>query len=116
MERENALTTKKAGIDETEENEDTEGNSKNGQNSGRSKKYEESSYNVWIIKPGENSNRGNGINVSNDLKEIHRICQSKIKHTYIIQKYIENPLLINNRKFDIRCYGLFTSYNGIIKG
>jgi len=116
LERENALTTKKAGIDETEENEDTEGNSKNGQNSGRSKKYEESSYNVWIIKPGENSNRGNGINVSNDLKEIHRICQSKIKHTYIIQKYIENPLLINNRKFDIRCYGLFTSYNGIIKG
>jgi tubulin---tyrosine ligase len=23
--------------------------------------------NVWIIKPGENSNRGNGISVSNNL-------------------------------------------------
>ena len=26
--------------------------------------------NVWIIKPGENTNRGNGINVSSNLNEI----------------------------------------------
>lgn len=26
--------------------------------------------NVWIIKPGENTNRGNGINVSSDIAEI----------------------------------------------
>ena len=26
--------------------------------------------NVWIIKPGENTNRGNGINVSSNFNEI----------------------------------------------
>ena len=29
--------------------------------------------NVWIIKPGENTNRGNGIQVSNKLNEITHI-------------------------------------------
>jgi hypothetical protein len=37
------------------------------------------------------------------------------RFTYIIQKYIEKPLLFNKRKFDIRCYTLMTSVNGKIK-
>ena len=31
--------------------------------------------NIWIVKPGENSNRGNGISVCSKLKEIKNIVQ-----------------------------------------
>lgn len=40
----------------------------------------------------------------------------KTGRTSIIQKYIENPLLIYSRKFDIRCYAMFSNYNGILRG
>ena len=35
--------------------------------------------------------------------------------TFIIQKYIEKPLLYKSRKFDIRHYLLMTCFNGMIK-
>lgn len=28
---------------------------------------------------------------------------------YVIQKYIENPLILNQKKFDIRCFGFLVS-------
>lgn len=34
----------------------------------------------------------------------------------IIQKYMESPFLYNKRKFDIRCYILMTTVNGVLKG
>ena len=34
------------------------------------KKVQSFPKNVWIVKPGENTNRGNGINVSSNLNEI----------------------------------------------
>ena len=70
------------------------------------------------MKPGENSNRGNGIFVCNTLREIKSEINSAAKnqHTQIIQKYIERPLLINNRTFDIRVFGMITSVNGLMKG
>jgi|LauGreDrversion4_2_1035121.scaffolds.fasta_scaffold97675_1 hypothetical protein len=82
--------------------------------------------NVWIVKPGENTNRGNGINVSSTLCEIRQLVSSEVENggkegetkdkTFIVQKYIDHPLLIHNRKFDFRCYGLMTSINGHLKG
>ena len=38
------------------------------------------------------------------------------KHTYIVQKYIDRPLLINKRKFDIRMFAVMTIVNGNMKG
>lgn len=76
--------------------------------------------NIWIIKPGENSNRGRGITVHDSYEEIKAIvgagetvvdpqdCHSK-RRTHIIQSYIDRPLLYNRRKFDIRCYMLLVN-------
>ena len=33
-----------------------------------------------------------------------------------MQKYIDRPLLVDGRKFDIRAFGMMTSVNGVLKG
>lgn len=43
--------------------------------------------NIWIVKPGENSNSGNGINVCSTINEIKNLIlstSSNKKNTYII--------------------------------
>lgn len=75
--------------------------------------------NTWIIKPGENTNRGVGIQLARSLKEVQQIIgrgNSHSERTYILQKYIDYPLLVHKRKFDFRCFGLLTSINGQVKG
>lgn len=72
---------------------------------------------VWIVKPGENTNRGKGIKVCNSIESIEDfISNNKEGRTFIIQKYIEKPLLVHKRKFDIRCFGLLTSFNNNMQG
>lgn len=83
------------------------------------RKQREETANMWIIKPGEGTNCGRGIHVSSDLSDILGLVSgrhSSANRTYIIQRYIEAPLLINTRKFDIRCYGLLTAFNTHIQG
>ena len=77
--------------------------------------------NMWIIKP-VNFNRGRFIKVENEIekistefeqiKKVHRIKNtqnnSKAKcNSIIIQKYLENALTYQNRKFDIRLWVMF---------
>ena len=75
--------------------------------------------NIWILKPGENTNRGVGITVHTKLAEIKEIINAESNsdtRTFILQRYIEKPALYKNRKFDIRCFAMVTSVNGHLKG
>jgi tubulin monoglycylase TTLL3/8 len=54
--------------------------------------------------------RGRGIKCSVKLQDIMDSVVGK-DIQYVVQKYIENPLVIMNRKFDIRQWVLIEDYN-----
>jgi hypothetical protein len=59
---------------------------------------------MWIAKPTASS-RGRGIYIVNSLKEINRQEQQ------VISRYIDNPLLLQGHKFDLRIYVVITCYD-----
>lgn len=77
--------------------------------------------NIWIVKPGELTNRGNGITVIDEVYELDAIMKSEGKHdngtekTFIVQLYIDRPFLYKRRKFDIRHYMMISQLNGVFK-
>ena len=64
--------------------------------------------NIWIVKPSELS-RGRGISCIDQLNDI--LSNIKLHNRTVIQKYIENPLVIKGRKFDMRQWVLVTNFN-----
>ena len=66
--------------------------------------------NMWLIKPAA-ANRGIGIEIFSKISEVKQFLREKErwKEHWIIQKYIERPLLLEKRKFDIRAWMLLTT-------
>ncbi|CAB3991917.1 probable tubulin polyglutamylase TTLL1 [Paramuricea clavata] len=73
---------------------------------------------TWIMKPAARS-QGSGIFLINRLSQVKRWSRdgrsgvptySMSRDTYVISRYIDNPLLIGGKKFDLRIYVLVTSY------
>lgn len=75
---------------------------------------------IWICKPC-GKNQGKGIFLVNDVNQLELITSEKgqvarqaLPVKRIIQRYINNPLLINGFKFDIRAYMLISSTDPFI--
>ena len=73
---------------------------------------------TWIMKPSHKA-QGQGIFLVTKLTQLKRwATESKMpyqnnqgfKESYVISKYLEDPLLIGGKKFDLRIYVLVTGY------
>eukprot|EP01065_Artemidia_motanka_P032711 TRINITY_DN3969_c0_g1_i2.p1 TRINITY_DN3969_c0_g1~~TRINITY_DN3969_c0_g1_i2.p1 ORF type:complete len:882 (+),score=279.24 TRINITY_DN3969_c0_g1_i2:75-2720(+) len=56
---------------------------------------------TWIVKPSKGL-QGAGIFLTQTLAEVDLSGRSEV--SYVVQKYIDNPLLIDGLKFDLRLY------------
>ncbi|XP_063240258.1 polyglutamylase complex subunit TTLL1-like isoform X1 [Bacillus rossius redtenbacheri] len=72
---------------------------------------------MWIVKPASSS-QGAGIFLINKLGMLRRLSweskpsshSSILSGSYVVSKYIDNPLLIGGKKFDLRMYVLVMSF------
>jgi len=68
-----------------------------------------------IVKPGEFSNRGNGILMAYTASELRSAVSKVLQYrksteSAVVQSYLSKPLLFKDRKFDIRCFALVTKF------
>ncbi|XP_060517440.1 tubulin glycylase 3A-like [Cylas formicarius] len=64
--------------------------------------------NIWILKP-VNGSRGVGIHMCRTLDSVLNVTKANPNRRYVVQKYIEKPLLVHNTKFDIRQWFLVSA-------
>lgn len=69
----------------------------------------------WIVKPAARS-QGKGIFIMSKFNQSKQLAavlfkqDSLTKENFVVSKYIDNPLLIGGKKFDLRMYVLVTNY------
>lgn len=68
--------------------------------------------NIWIVKPAGLS-RGRGIRLCDNLADIYNCTKGKDSN-WVIQKYIEHPILYKGRKLDIRQWVMVTDWNPLM--
>lgn len=79
--------------------------------------YRKHPQSTWIMKPCGKS-QGAGIFLINKLSKLKKWSREAKtpfhpqigKESYVISRYIDNPLLIGGKKFDLRLYVLVTSF------
>ena len=70
------------------------------------KKYKDA---IWIVKPISGA-QGKGIYLMNNLNSIKRFDNRNMKDPHVVSRFINSPLLLGQKKFDLRIYVLVTSY------
>ena len=61
---------------------------------------------TWILKPS-NTNKGAGIDILYTYEELFDYCLSEPDiREWVLQRYVDRPLLLSGRKFHIRAYAL----------
>jgi len=74
---------------------------------------------MWIMKPTARA-QGKGIFIVNKLTQIKKwantskvgpgASQVNLREAYVISRYVDKPLLVGGKKFDLRLYVLVTNY------
>eukprot|EP01029_Cantina_marsupialis_P006361 TRINITY_DN169984_c0_g1_i1.p1 TRINITY_DN169984_c0_g1~~TRINITY_DN169984_c0_g1_i1.p1 ORF type:complete len:398 (+),score=63.25 TRINITY_DN169984_c0_g1_i1:91-1284(+) len=73
-------------------------------------------HHAWIMKPSSKA-QGRGIFIVNKLSQIRKWENKKItsaRDSYVVSQYINKPLLIGGKKFDLRLYVLVTSFRPML--